>query len=200
MLFIKRLMAPICVEDLNNLIDNLIDNINTNNNNIHYINNNIINRNNDINNIIKFGKYINNINDSNIIDTINNNHISDIDNIINKYLSNNLNKKINDLQHANNLLTNKINILKRELYIIEAKYNHLKNERNRIESINATANTLCSICMTNPNNFINTSCGHMSVCSNCLSRIANICPICRQIGNYIQVHNSGVSNSDDLIV
>lgn len=80
-------------------------------------------------------------------------------------------------------------------YINTNNNNNLYNKTQSTQSaINATATTLCSICMTNYNNQINTVCWYMSVCRTCLPRIGNICPICRQIGNYIQVYNTGIGN------
>ena len=69
-------------------------------------------------------------------------------------------------------------------------YNHYNNDDNNDTSVNTL--TQCSICMTRPNNYVNTTCGHICVCNNCLPRIGNTCPICRQTGNYIRVYNSGI--------
>ena len=50
----------------------------------------------------------------------------------------------------------------------------------------------CSVCMSEPNNYINSVCGHMSVCENCAPRLDNKCPICRRDGTFIKVIDSGV--------
>lgn len=52
--------------------------------------------------------------------------------------------------------------------------------------------TKCCVCMTNPNNYINMSCGHMSVCGECHPRLDSKCPICRSEGMFMKAINSGV--------
>ena len=134
------------------------------------INNNII----DKKNITNSNIIINNIIDKYIID---NNKRNMVKNIIDKNITR------NDNQH--DVLINKITILNNQII-------QLKHDYNEILAKKACSNTLCCACMTNPNNQVNTACGHMSVCGTCLEKINNTCPICRRFGNYIQVYNSGV--------
>ena len=90
---------------------------------------------------------------------------------------------------------NEINNLNNEINNLNNEINNLNNVKNLNKTTieqSSQLQSLCCICMTNPNNYINISCGHMCVCSNCLLNIDLTCPICRQIGRYIEVYNSGV--------
>lgn len=116
--------------------------------------------------------------------------------------NNKLKKKINKLNTMKLQFQNEINnynILK-NTYL--SKINNLNitnnenttNNDNTINNENTTNNSTCCICMTNSNNFIYTTCGHMSCCQNCVSRLDR-CPVCRDNnGHFIQVYNVGINN------
>lgn len=111
-------------------------------------------------------------------------------------------KKLNDIKSDLENEVNNYNILKRS-YLCKINENRLlertnnsntTNILNPINIPNTTNNTSCCICMNNPNNFIYTTCGHMSCCQNCVYRIDR-CPICRDNnGNFIEVYNAGMSS------
>lgn len=126
----------------------------------------------------------------------------------NRKKNNNINdnNKIND--NLINYDKNKVDDILRTIVIELEKENNkhiinLKNKINKLEHdivtlqkrLNAHQTTIsveqqCCVCMIQPKNHANTTCGHMSVCEYCSNRLDNKCPICKQDGIFIRIYSS----------
>ena len=52
---------------------------------------------------------------------------------------------------------------------------------------NAEPTALCAVCMIQPRNYANVSCGHLCACANCITQLGDTCPICREQGDFIRI-------------
>ena len=64
---------------------------------------------------------------------------------------------------------------------------HLKEKINNYKAI-IYPELICCVCYERPKEYINTQCGHKSVCFICCQKINDKCPLCKQDGNYIKVY------------
>ena len=159
---------------------------------------------------------ISNTNNTSILNIINNNiSINDLDNFRN-YLPLFLNRNINRNRNRNRnqnyeariiILQRENNNLLRENNEMEIVTNNLLRENNEMEIVtnnllrennemkreieindqHIPENLTCCVCLTKQRTHLNVSCGHMSSCENCTNQLHNICPICREPGNFIRV-------------
>ena len=152
------------------------NNINTNKNNIN--DNNIINENNNENNSNR--KYLSLNKLYTLINTLNIQII-------------NLKKSIKSLQKNYDDLFKTSQYCKQQYTKLEEKYQVLYDK--------TISDDMCCICLTNPKNYINTSCGHLATCKDCTEKLDSTCfnciqgkysacPICRTSGQFIRVFTS----------
>lgn len=153
-----------------NLIKEIVNNFNNKNDyNDNYLNNLFNNLDNLFNNLDS--DYCNNLYDS------------DLDNF------NNLFELINIIKNC--IIT--INIRENKIIKLQEQIINIKKEINKLYRINSNYYTVeknkCCVCLEQPSNFANNVCGHLCLCSNCVSQIEK-CPICRQEGLFIKIISS----------
>ena len=195
------------ITNYNNIVDNIItdminDNINHNDSNIDHIDSNIQHIDSNIQHIDSNIQHIDsNIdrNDSNIqhIDSNIDRNDSNIDNIQN--LFNNrlqppvlLNLTIESLYRSNIELGQQQELARNQQREINRLTQEVSTLTEQIDLLaeSASPTALCAVCMTQPRNYANSSCGHLCACANCIIQLGDTCPICRAAGHFVRIVSS----------
>ena len=129
------------------------------------------------------------LNNSDNINNINMNyriHVNKINNLINTFVQ----KRdyfinFNDCDNLD-LVINTIQNNKNTIQSMQTKIDDLNRQLAEFH-VSSDTTTLCCVCLVEPRNYANIECGHICVCSNCVYKLDNKCPVCRQEGRYIKI-------------
>ena len=141
-----------------------------------YIDNNLIDK------IINNNNIINNINNINNIKNIKNK-----DDFINSCLTTNDNHNVIEfnLKMVIAALNTEINYLRTEISNFNIKVKNLESEvgylREKMEQMEEKQNpdSRCCVCLVRTKEYANFGCGHKCLCSTCVLRVEDGCPLCK---------------------